>query len=54
MTLTRYADDIVVGFDKDYDAKRFQAALRKRDGAVLTVIASQKDPADRVWALCGA
>lgn len=30
MTLTRYADDIVVGFDKAYDAKRFQAALRKR------------------------
>ena len=30
MTLTRYADDIVVGFDKAYDAKRFQAALHKR------------------------
>ena len=30
MTLTRYADDIVVGFDKSYDAKRFQAALHKR------------------------
>ena len=27
MTLTRYADDIVVGFEKSYDAKRFQAAL---------------------------
>jgi len=30
MILTRYADDIVVGSDKAYDAKRFQKALRKR------------------------
>ena len=30
MILVRYADDIVVGFDKAYDAKRFQTALRKR------------------------
>ena len=30
MILIRYADDIVVGFDKAYDAKRFQTALCKR------------------------
>ena len=30
VTLIRYADDIIIGFDKSYDAKRFQAALRKR------------------------
>ncbi len=30
MILIRYADDIVVGFDNAYDAKRFQTALHKR------------------------
>jgi RNA-directed DNA polymerase len=30
MILIRYADDIVVGFDKAYDARRFQMALHKR------------------------
>jgi group II intron reverse transcriptase/maturase len=30
MMLIRYADDIVCGFDKAYDAQSFQTALRKR------------------------
>ena len=30
MILIRYADDIVVGFDNAFDAKRFQTALHKR------------------------
>jgi hypothetical protein len=28
--MVRYADDIVIGFDKRYDARRFRIAMQRR------------------------
>ena len=53
MIIVRYADDIVVGFEHEADARRFWDAMRERLGGVLAVAASGQDPPDRVWPLRG-
>ncbi|VCY29519.1 hypothetical protein BANRA_01989 [Klebsiella pneumoniae] len=30
VVMVRYADDIVIGFDKRYDARRFRIAMQRR------------------------
>ena len=53
MIIVRYADDIVVGFEKEADARRFWEAMRDAFGSVRAVAASGQDPPDRVWPLRG-
>src|SRR6266536_1680456 len=53
MIMVRYADDLVVGFQHEHDARRFWDAMRKAAG-VLAVASSGQDPPDRVRPLCGA
>ena len=54
MIMVRYADDIVVGFQHETDARRFWDAMREQAAGVLAVAASGQDPPDRVRPLCGA
>ena len=51
MIIVRYADDIVVGFEHEADARRFWEAMRERLRGVLAVAAPGKDTPDRVWSL---
>ena len=53
MIIVRYADDIVVGFEHEADARRFWDAMRERLRGVLAVASSGEDPPDRVRPLCG-
>ena len=53
MIIVRYADDIVVGFEHEADARRFWDAMRARLAGVRAVAASGEDPPDRVRPLCG-
>ena len=53
MIIVRYADDIVVGFEHEADARRFWDAMRERLRGVRAVAASGQDPPDRVRPPCG-
>ena len=53
MIIVRYADDIVVGFEHEADARRFRDAMRARLGGVCADAASGQDPPDRVRPLRG-
>ena len=53
MIIVRYADDIVVGFEHEADARRFWEVMRDEVGGVRAVAPSGEDPADRVRPLCG-
>ena len=48
MIIVRYADDIVVGFEHEADARRFSDAMRERLAGVRADAASGEDPPDRV------
>ncbi len=48
MIIVRYADDIVVGFEHEADARRFWDAMRERLEEFCAVAASGEDPPDRV------
>ena len=53
MIIVRYADDIIVGFEYETDARRFWDAMRERLAEYLAVASPGQDPPDRVWSLCG-
>ena len=53
MIIVRYADDFIVGFQHESDARRFLDEMRERLREVCAVTASREDPADRVRTLCG-
>ena len=53
MIIVRYADDIIVGFQHEADARRFLGCDARAVGGVRAVAASGQDPPDRVWPLCG-
>ena len=53
MIIVRYADDVIVGFEHESDARRFLDAMRERLGGVCAVAAPGEDPAHRVRPLCG-
>ena len=53
MIIVRYADDFIVGFQHESDARRFLEEMRERLGKFRAVTASREDPADRVRTLCG-
>ncbi len=48
MVIVRYADDIVVGFEHETDARRFGDAMRERLQEFCAVAQSGQDPPDRV------
>jgi hypothetical protein len=52
MIIVRYADDFIVGFEHEIDARRFLDEMRERLG-VCAVASFGEDPADRVWTLGG-
>ena len=52
MIIVRYADDLVVGFEHEMDARRFWDAMRQAIGGVLAVATSGQDPPDRVRPPC--
>src|SRR6266516_602200 len=45
--IVRYADDLIIGFELDKDARRFQEAMCATEG-VLAVTPSGENPSDRV------
>src|SRR3954454_1515989 len=49
--IVRYADDLVVGFEKRADAERFLAEFRERLAKFGLEFAFGEDTADRVWAV---
>jgi hypothetical protein len=51
MIIVRYADDIVVGFEHERDARRFRDAMRERLQEFSLSLNPDKDPPDRVWPL---
>ena len=53
MIIVRYADDFIVGFQHESDARRFLDEMRERLGEVCADTAPREDPADRVRTLCG-
>ena len=53
MIIVRYADDIVVGFEHETDARRFRDAMRERLQEFSLSLTSGEDPPDRVWSPCG-
>jgi hypothetical protein len=53
MILMRYADDIVVGFEHEADARRFWDDMRKRFEGFSLSLNPDKTPPDRVRPLCG-
>ena len=53
MVIVRYADDIVVGFEHEADARRFWDAMRERLEEFSLSLQSGQDPPDRVWPPCG-
>jgi hypothetical protein len=44
--IVRFADDIVIGFEHEGEARRFLADMRQRNGKVRVVVASGQDPSD--------
>ena len=52
MIVVRYPDDLMAGFERESDAKRFLEALRARFEEFSLAQHLKKDPADRVWPLC--
>ena len=54
MIITRYADDLVIGFERKADAHRFLAMMRERFEKFALSLHSGEDPADRVRPLRGA
>ena len=53
MIIVRYADDIIVGFEHETDARRFLGCDARAVAGVCAVASSGQDPPDRVWPLCG-
>ena len=53
MIIVRYADDLVVGFEHEGDARRFLDAMRERFEDVCAGAPSGEDPPDRVRTPCG-
>ena len=53
MIIVRYADDIVVGFEHETDARRFWDAMQKTVRGVRADAQSGQDAPDRVWPPCG-
>ena len=53
MIIVRYADDFIVGFQHESDARRFLDEMRERLRGVRAVAASREDPVDRVRTLRG-
>src|SRR6266478_2287534 len=51
MILVRYADDIVVGFERESDARHFLEAMRERFGEFALTLHPGEDPPDRIWPL---
>ena len=51
--IVRYADDIVVGFEHEADARRFWDAMRTRFEQFCARASSGEDPPAGVWSLCG-
>ena len=51
MIIVRYADDYIVGFERDRDARRFLADLRGRLARFGLELEPEKNAADRVRAL---
>ena len=51
--MVRYADDLVVGFEHESDARCFWDAMRRQVAGVRAVASSGQDPPDRVRPLCG-
>jgi hypothetical protein len=49
MIIVRYADDLVVGFEHETDARRFWNAIRARFEEFMLALTSGEDPPDRVW-----
>ena len=52
MIILRYADDIVVGFEKEAEARRFWDEMRSRLREFSLSLHPGEDPPDRVWPLC--
>ena len=52
MIIVRYADDVVVGFEHEADAKRFQDDMGRRLAEFALDAASGEDAPDRVRPLC--
>ncbi len=48
VVMVRYADDIVIGFDKRYDARRFRIAMQRRTEGVRTHGSPGENPSDGV------
>ena len=53
MIIVRYADDFIVGFQHESDARRFLDAMRERLQEFALSLHPGEDPADRVRTLCG-
>ena len=53
MIIVRYADDFIVGFQHESDARRLLDEMRERLAEVCADTAPREDPAHRVRALCG-
>ena len=53
MIIVRYADDFIVGFEHETDARRFLDAMRERLQEFCAVASSGEDPPDRVRPLRG-
>ena len=53
MIIVRYADDIIVGFEHEADARRFLDEMRERLGKYSLSLHPGEDPVDRVWTSCG-
>ena len=51
--IVRYADDIVVGFEHETDARALPGRDAEAVAGVCIVATCGQDPADRVWALRG-
>jgi RNA-directed DNA polymerase len=54
MIMTRYADDVVIGFERKADACRFLAMMRERFEKFSLTLHPEKTPIDRVWPFCCA
>jgi RNA-directed DNA polymerase len=53
MIIVRYADDLVVGFEHEADARRFLDEMRERLGGICIVAAPGQDPPHRIRPLRG-
>jgi RNA-directed DNA polymerase len=53
MIIVRYADDFIVGFQHESDARRFLDEMRERLQKFALTLHPREDPAHRVRTLCG-